>query len=72
MLLTKKRDGKIKGRTCADGRKQRDKYTKDEKLEGEFEKNRKDGFLAKKRFIDSVSELEYQQKKQGQKESRKI
>ena len=49
-----------------------DKYTKDEKLESELEKNRKDGFLAKKRFIDNVSELEYQQKKQGQKESRKI
>ena len=49
-----------------------DKYTKEQKLEADFEKNRKDGFLAKKRFIDNVSELEYQQKKAGQKESRKI
>ena len=36
-----------------------DKYTKEQKLEGEFQKNRKDGYLAKKRFIDDVSELEY-------------
>ena len=36
-----------------------DKYTKDQKLEGEFEKNRKDGYLAKKRFIEDVSEMEY-------------
>ena len=42
-----------------------DKYTKDEKLESELEMNRKDGFLAKKRFIDTVSEMEYQKKKQG-------
>ena len=48
-----------------------DTYTKDQKLEGELEKNRKDGFLAKKRFIDNVSELEYQQKKKGQKDHRK-
>ena len=48
-----------------------DKYTKDEKLEAELEKNRKDGYLAKKRFIDEVSELEYQKKKQGEKASRK-
>ena len=41
-------------------------------METELEKNRKDGFLAKKRFIDNVSELEYQQKKQGQKENRKM
>ena len=49
-----------------------DKYTKEQKMETELEKNRKDGFLAKKRFIDNVSELEYQQKKQGQKENRKM
>ena len=48
-----------------------DKYTKEQKMESELEKNRKDGFLAKKRFIDNVSELEYQQKKAGQKENRK-
>ena len=36
-----------------------DKYTKEKKLEAELETNRKDGYLAKKRFIDSVSELEY-------------
>ena len=49
-----------------------DKYTKEQKMETELENNRKDGFLAKKRFIDNVSELEYQQKKLGQKENRKI
>ena len=36
-----------------------EKYTKEQKLEGEFEKNRKDGYLAKKRFLDDVNELEY-------------
>jgi len=36
-----------------------DKYTKEKKLEGELEQNRKDGFLAKKQFIEQVSELEY-------------
>lgn len=49
-----------------------DRHTKEQKLETELEANRKDGFLAKKRFIDNVSELEYQQKKKGQKENRKI
>ena len=49
-----------------------ERHTKEQKLETELEKNRKDGFLAKKRFIDNVSELEYQQKKQGQKENRKL
>ena len=49
-----------------------DKYTKEQKMETELENNRKDGFLAKKRFIDNVSDLEYQQKKLGQKENRKI
>ena len=48
-----------------------DKYTKEQKLEGELEKNRKDGYLQKKKFLDNVSELEYQQKKQGEKASRK-
>ena len=42
-----------------------DKYTKEQKLEGELESNRKDGYLAKKHFIEKVSEHEYQQKKQG-------
>lgn len=41
-------------------------------MEAELEMNRKDGYLAKKRFIENVSELEYQQKKQGQKENRKL
>lgn len=42
-----------------------DKYTKEQKLQQEFEQNRKDGFLAKKHFVDKVSEHEYQKKKQG-------
>lgn len=36
------------------------KYTKEEKLEEQLEKNRKDGFLAKKRFLDEVIEREYE------------
>ena len=42
-----------------------DKYTKEQKMQAELSQNRKDGYLAKKRFIENVSELEYQQKKQG-------
>ena len=36
-----------------------ERHTKEQKLETELETNRKDGFLAKKRFIDSISEIEY-------------
>ena len=36
-----------------------DKHTKEQGLETELEKNRKDGYLAKKKFLDGVSELEY-------------
>eukprot|EP00347_Sterkiella_histriomuscorum_P002686 403367195 len=43
------------------------KYTKEEKLEAEFEKNRKDGYLAKKKFLDQVTETEYEYKKQIEK-----
>lgn len=42
-------------------------YTKEEKLEAELEQNRKDGFLAKKKFLDQVSEKEYEHKKQIEK-----
>ena len=41
-----------------------DKYTKEKKLEKELEQNRKDGYLAKKRFLDKVSDNEYAQKRQ--------
>ena len=40
-----------------------EKYTKDKGIKGELEKNRKDGHLAKKRFLDKVSDVEYQHKK---------
>lgn len=40
-----------------------DKYTKEEKLERELEKNRKDGFLGKRKFLDGVIEKEYEHKK---------
>ena len=64
---------KDKNVTCMDKSKMDwDDYTKKNKLETELEQNRKDGFLTKKRFLDEVNETEYQKKKQGQKESRKI
>ena len=44
-----------------------DKYTKEEKLEADFEKNRKDGYLQKKAFLDKVSDVEYQHKKKIEK-----
>ena len=51
---------KDKNVTCMDKtRLDWDKYTKEQKLEQELEKNRKDGFLAKKKFLDEVGELEY-------------
>lgn len=39
------------------------KHTKEEKLEEQLEQNRKDGFLAKKKFLDTVAEKEYEHKK---------
>ncbi len=43
------------------------KYTKEEKIEDELEKNRKDGYLAKKKFLEEVGEKEYEQKRQVEK-----
>ncbi len=39
------------------------KYTKEEKIEEQLEQNRKDGYLAKRKFLDEVSEREYEHKK---------
>jgi hypothetical protein len=44
---------------------------KEEKIEEELDKNRKDGFLAKKRFLDQVSEKEYEAKQAVEKKYRK-
>ncbi len=43
------------------------KYTKEEKLEQELEKNRKDGFLGKRKFLESVGEKEHEHKRQIEK-----
>jgi hypothetical protein len=48
-----------------------DKYTKDNKLEADLEKNRKDGYLQKKAFIESVQDREYEDKKKVEKIARK-
>mmetsp|Transcript_3455 Transcript_3455/g.4251 ORF Transcript_3455/g.4251 Transcript_3455/m.4251 type:complete len:96 (+) Transcript_3455:440-727(+) len=37
-------------------------------IKEDLEKNRKGGFIAKKRFLDKVSETEYQHKKTAEKE----
>ena len=64
---------KDKNISCIDKSKMDwDQYTKENKLESELEKNRKDGYLQKKKFLNEIDELEYQKKKQGEKESRKI
>ena len=64
---------KDKNVTCIDKSKlDWDDYTKQNKLQAELEKNRKDGYLQKKRFLNEIDEAEYQKKKQGEKESRKI
>ena len=42
-------------------------FTKEQKLEAEFEKNRKDGYLAKKAFKERAQEVEYQHQKQIEK-----
>lgn len=44
-----------------------DKYTKEEKLDEELEHNRKDGYLVKKKFLDTVGEREYEAKKAAEK-----
>ena len=38
-------------------------HTKEEKIEEQLEQNRKDGYLAKRRFLDQVAEKEYEHKK---------
>ena len=43
-------------------------YTKKEGIKDDLERNRKDGFLVKQRFLDKVSDQEYQQKKVAEKE----
>lgn len=48
-----------------------DKYTKEEKIEDDLERNRKDGYLQKKMFLEEVGEKEYLAKKEGEKEARK-
>ena len=64
---------KDKNVTCMDKTKlDWDEYTKENKLESELEQNRKDGYLQKRRFLNDVEEAEYQKKKQGVKESKKI
>ena len=36
-----------------------DKFTKDNKFEAEFDKNRKDGFIQKQVFLSKVADIEY-------------
>ena len=48
-----------------------EKYTKDEKIEADLERNRKDGYLQKKMFLEVVGDKEYLAKKEGEKEARK-
>ena len=36
-----------------------DKHTKDQKLEGELEMNRKDGYLAKQQFLNQAMAVEH-------------
>ena len=43
------------------------KYTKEEKYENELERNRKDGFLAKRKFLEKVQETEYEHQKKIEK-----
>ena len=44
-----------------------EKHTKEQNIEAELEKNRKDGYLAKQAFLGKVGEVEYQQKKEMEK-----
>jgi len=36
-----------------------DKHTKDQKMEAELEKNRKDGYLGKQAFLNQAQAIEY-------------
>ncbi len=36
-----------------------DKYTKEQKIEADLERNRKDGYLQKKMFLEVVGDKEY-------------
>ena len=42
-------------------------YAKEERIEGDLEKNRKDGYLAKKKFLEGVQEVEYEHQKKIEK-----
>jgi len=44
---------------------------KEKKIEEELEKNRKDGYLVKKKFLDEVEEREYEAKQAVEKKYRK-
>ena len=41
-------------------------YTKKKGIKEDLEKNRKDGYIAKKRFLDKVGDTEYQHKKDAE------
>lgn len=45
-----------------------DNYIKKEGIKEDLEKNRKAGYIQKQRFLDKVSETEYQQKKTAEKD----
>ena len=49
-----------------------DKYTKDEKLEDELEKNRKDGYLAKKAFLNQAQAMDYAHQKKIEKHENQL
>lgn len=44
-----------------------DKFSKDQKIDGDLAKNRKDGYIAKKNFLDDVNDREYLQKREVEK-----
>ena len=44
-----------------------DKHTKEQKLEDELEKNRKDGYLAKQQFLNQAQAVEYAHQKKIEK-----
>ena len=48
-----------------------DKYTADARIQEDLEKNRKDGYLQKKAFVEKVQETEYNQKKAIEKLARR-
>ena len=45
-----------------------DNYIKKEGIKEDLEKNRKGGYIHKQRFLDKVSETEYQHKKTAEKD----